>query len=194
MKRIIIAFLTAIVCTYAILAASQAHAQTAPAPTGTRFVLNAPIPPNTGTPALTATPAHWEGLSYVISDTWTCSPAMALTGYQLNLKTTTFQKGVSLGAGIGCRYTGWSVPLTIEAVGSFAANDNAPNATQGNLLFVIADNFGIGPGTQVFKDSVTGNYTGQMLVSFFLTGSWASTVAQAKQLKAQAKAEARAGQ
>jgi hypothetical protein len=32
-----------------------------------------------------------------------------------------------------------------------------------------------------------------MLVSFFLTGSWASTVAQAKQIKAQTQAETRAG-
>jgi hypothetical protein len=140
------------------------------------------------------TPAHWEGLSYIISDTWTCSPVAALTGYQLNLKTTTFQQGVALGAGFGCRYTGWSVPLSIEAVGSFAANSNAPNAVQGNLIFVVADNFGVGPGTQVFKDPATNSYTGQLLVSFFLTGSWASTVAQAKQIKAQAKAEARAGQ
>ena len=173
--------------------AAAVHAQTATTPTGTRFVLDAPIPPNTGAPVLTATPAHWEGLSYVISDTWTCSPVAALTGYQLNLKTTTFQQGVSLGAGAGCRYTGWSVPLSIEAVGGFAANSNAPNAGQGNLIFVVADNFGVGPGMQIFKDPTTGNYTEQMLVSFFLTGSWASTVAQAKHLKAQSKAEARAG-
>jgi hypothetical protein len=136
-----------------------------------------------GGKAQAATSAYWDGLTYVVSETWTCSPVAALTGYQLNLKTTTFQQGVSLGAGFGCRYTGLSVPLSIEAVGGFAANTNAPNAVQGNLILVVADNFGVGPGTQVFKDPVTGGYTGQMLVSFFLTGSWASTVAQSKAVR-----------
>lgn len=162
MRRILFAFLLAFISTYAILGATQAHATEA---------------------------AHWEGLSYVISDTWTCSPVVALTGYQLNLKTSTFQQGVSLGAGFGCRYTGLAVPLSIEGVGGFAANSNAPNAVQGNLILVVADNFGLGGGTQVFKDPVTGSYTGQMLVSLFLTGSSASTVAQAKALKAEARAE-----
>ena len=179
MRRLLIAFLLAFLSTYAILGATQAHAQ---APSHQPSLA-----------ASTATPAHWEGLSYVISDTWTCSPVAALTGYQLNASTSTFQQGVSLGAGAGCRYTGWSVPLSIEAVGGFAANSNAPNAVQGNLIFVVADNFGIGPGMQIFKDATSGDYTEQMLVSFFLTGSWASTVAQAKQIKAQTQAETRAG-
>jgi hypothetical protein len=200
MRRLLFAFLLAIISTYAVLGATQAHAQ-APSPPGQHYVLSAPIPPGTNTPGQTvpvlaapaATPAHWEGLSYVISDTWTCSPVAALTGYQLNVKTSTFQQGVSLGGGAGCRYTGWSVPLSIEAVGGFAANSNAPNAGQGNLIFVVADNFGIGPGMQIFKDPTTGDYTEQMLVSFFLTGSWASTIEQSKKLKAQAKAEAREG-
>jgi hypothetical protein len=172
MKCALLSLVVAFVATYTTLVATHAQAQTASAEAA----------------------AHWEGLSYVISDTWTCSPVAALTGYQLNVSTSTFQRGVSLGAGAGCRYTGWSVPLSIEAVGGFAANSNAPNAIQGNLIFVVADNFGIGPGAQVYKDAATGDYTGQMLVSFFLTGSWASTIAQAKQLKAQAKSEARAGQ
>jgi hypothetical protein len=68
-------------------------------------------------------------------------------------------------------------------VGGFAANSNAPNAGQGNLIFVVADNFGVGPGMQVFKDPTIGSYTEQMLVSFFLTGSWASTIHQLKQEK-----------
>ena len=202
MTRIFLAFLGTFDFCSATLVANPLHAQTAPA--GARFVLEAPIPPNTGaapvatTATLTpsaprfvlgapaATPAHWEGLTYIISDVWACSPVAALTGYQLNLKTSTFQQGVSLGAGFGCRYTGWSIPLAIEAVGGFAANSNAPNAVQGNLIFVVADNFGLGAGSQVFKDPVTNSYTGQMLVSFFLTGSWASTIEQAKKIKAQA--------
>ena len=81
------------------------------------------------------------------------------------------------------------MPLALEAVGGFAANSNAPNAVQGNLIFVVADNYGIGPGTQVFKDPISGSYTGQMLVSFFLTASWAATIEQLKQAKFEAKAE-----
>jgi hypothetical protein len=94
--------------------------------------------------------------------------------------------------GAGCRYTGWKVPLSIEAVGSFAMNENAPNAGQGSLIFVVDDNYGIGPGAQIFKDPATGDLTGQMLVSFFLTASWASTIEQLDRAKATAKAEVRA--
>lgn len=138
--------------------------------------------------AVPVTPSY-GALVLVLSDTWTCSPVAALTGEQLNLKTQSFQQGVSLGAGYGCRYVGWKVPLALEAVGGFAANSNAPNAVQGNLIFVVADNYGIGPGTQVFKDPISGSYTGQMLVSFFLTASWAATIEQLKQAKFEAKAE-----
>ena len=131
-----------------------------------------------------------DGLVLNLSDTWTCSPVAALTGEQLNLKTQTFQQGVSLGAGYGCRYTGWKqLPLAIEAVGGFAANSNAPNAIQGNLIFVAADNYGIGPGAQVFKDPVSGDYVGQMPISFFLTASWAATTEQLKAVRVEARAE-----
>jgi hypothetical protein len=139
--------------------------------------------------------AHADALVLNLSDTWTCSPVAALTGEQLNLKTQTFQQGVSLGAGYGCRFTGWKLPLSIEAVGGFAANSNAPNAVQGNLIFVVADNYGIGPGAQVFKDPVSGDYVGQALVSFFLTASWAATTEQLQRAKATAAQAAKgAGQ
>ena len=138
--------------------------------------------------------AHADALVLNLSDTWTFSPVAALTGEQLNLKTQTFQQGVSLGAGYGCRFTGWKLPLSIEAVGGFAANSNAPNAIQGNLIFVAADNYGIGPGVQVFKDPVSGDYVGQALVSFFLTASWAATTEQLHQTKVQAVQADRAAQ
>ena len=139
----------------------------------------------------TAKAAHWDGLTLVLSDAWTCSPVAALSGYQLNLKTSTFQQGVSFGGGVGCRYTGLAIPLSVEAVGSFAANSNAPNAAQGSLIFVVADNFGVGPGMQVFKDSVSGDYTEQFLISIYLTGSWASTIEQLQKSKAKAVQEDR---
>jgi hypothetical protein len=127
-----------------------------------------------------------DGLVLDLSPNWQCSPVGSLSGYQYNVKTGSFQRGVALGAGYGCRYTGWKIPLSIEGVGSFAVNDNAPNAAQGSLIFVADDNFGFGPGTQIFKDPVTGNLTGQMLLSLYLTGSWAATVEQFKQAKVQA--------
>jgi hypothetical protein len=138
-----------------------------------------------------STSAYWDGLTLVLSDTWTCSPVAALSGYQLNLATEKFQEGVSFGGGVGCRYTGLAVPLSVEAVGSFAANTNAPNATQGSFIFVVADNFGAGPGMQVFKDSVSGDYTKQFLISIYLTGSWASTIEQLQKSKAKAVREDR---
>lgn len=138
--------------------------------------------------------AHADGLVLQLSDNWQCSPVAALTGYQLNLKTQVFQQGVSFGAGVGCRWTGWITPLGIELVGGFAANSNAPNAGQGNIIFTVADNFGIGPGAQVFKDPVTGDLTGQMLLSFFVTASWASTIDQLTRAKQAAATAARAAQ
>lgn len=135
--------------------------------------------------ALTLAPlvARADGLVLGLSPTWTCSPVGMLTGFQYNVKTGDFQKGIGLGAGYGCRYTGWKLPLSIEAVGGMAVNSGSPNAAQGSIIFAVADNYGIGPGTQVFKDPVTGNLTGQMLVSFFLTGSWASTTEQLNKAK-----------
>lgn len=139
--------------------------------------------------------ARADGLVLQLTDTINCSPVGMVTGYQLNVKTQTFQRGVALGLGYGCRWTGWKVNLGAELVGGTAINDNAPNAGQGSLIFTIADNYGVGPGVQVFRDPVSGNLTGQMLVSFFLTGSWASTVDQLARVKAAARAEgARAAQ
>ena len=138
---------------------------------------------------LTSPFAHADGLTFSPSENWTCSPVAAVTGFQYNVRLSTFQRGVSLGLGYGCRYTGYSVPLTIEAVGSGALNDNAPNAGQLNLIFVAADNYGIGPGTQIFRDPVTHDLTGQTLISGFLTGSWASTIQQFKQAKVEARRE-----
>jgi hypothetical protein len=142
--------------------------------------------------SLAGSQARADGLVLPLGDNWQCSPVAALTGYQYNVKTQVFQQGVSFGAGVGCRWTGWKVALGVEAVGSFSMNNNAPNAGQGNLILTVADNFGIGPGVQVFKDPVTGDLTGQMLISFFVTASWASTIDQLARAKQAAVLEARA--
>ena len=139
---------------------------------------------------LLSSPARADALVLPVTDTLACSPVAALTGYQLNAATKTFQQGIGLGAGVGCRYTGWKVPLGVDIVGGAAVNANAPNAAQGSLIFTVADNFGIGPGLQVFKDTTTGDLTAQFLVSFFLTGSWAATVDQFAAAKQRAVREA----
>ena len=134
--------------------------------------------------------ARADGLVLPLSDTVSCSPVLGLSGYQYNVKTGDFQKGVALGAGGGCRWTGWRIPLGLEVVGGAGLNSNAPNAAQGSLLFVVNDNYGAGPGVQVFKDPVSGERTWQMLVSFFLTGDWAATVEQLSTAKRNAAAKA----
>jgi hypothetical protein len=145
-----------------------------------------------------ATPARADGLVLDLSPAWTCSPVGMLTGFQYNLKTGDFQKGVALGAGYGCRYTGWKIPLGVDIVGGAAINSNAPNAGQGSVVFTADDLYGVGGGAQFFKDPSTGSLTGQVIFSFFLAPSWAATVTQLKAAKATASAEgakaAKAGQ
>lgn len=128
-------------------------------------------------------PARADGLVLNLSDHWACSPVGAITGYQLNLKTTTFQKDVALGAGYGCRYDGWKVPLGIDLIGGISINDNAPNAGQGNILFVFDDNFGVAIGGQVHKDPTDGSLVPQALLSFVLTASAAATIEQFSTVK-----------
>lgn len=130
--------------------------------------------------------AQADGLALQLSDSWGCSPVGMLSGMQYNISTKAFQRGVALGAGIGCRYTGWRVPLGIDAVGGASIVTNAPNSAEGSLIFTVADNYGIGPGLQVFKDPVSGSLDTQFLVSFFLTGSWAATIEQLTAAKQQA--------
>jgi hypothetical protein len=137
-------------------------------------------------------PAHADGLVLNLSDHWACSPVGAITGYQLNLKTTTFQRGVALGAGYGCRYDGWKVPLGIDLVGGVSLSSNSPNAGQGSVLFVVDDNYAIGIGGQVHKDPTDGSLVPQALLSFVLTGSWAATVEQLSTAKNKAAAAAKA--
>ena len=137
-------------------------------------------------------PARADGLMLNLSDHWACSPVGAITGYQLNLKTTTFQKGVALGVGYGCRYDGWKVPLGIDLVGGISINDNAPNAGQGNILFVVDDNFGLAIGGQVHRDPTDGSLVPQALLSFVLTASTAATIEQFSTAKKTAAARAAA--
>jgi hypothetical protein len=137
---------------------------------------------------LLSTPARADGLVLQISDNWECSPVGALSGYQYNATTGIFQKGVSLGAGVGCRYKGTRIPLGIDLLGGAAVNDNAPNAMQFNALFVIDDNYGAGPGMQIFRDPVDGTREWQFLASLFLTASWAATIEQFKSTAATAAA------
>lgn len=132
-----------------------------------------------------------DALVLPLSDTVTCSPVGMLTGYQYNLSTKDFQKGVALGAGVGCRWTGWKVPLGINLVGGAGININAPNAAQGSLVFTVADNYGVACGAQVFNDPLSGDRTYQGLVSFFLGASWAATVEQLATAKARAVQQAR---
>jgi hypothetical protein len=135
-------------------------------------------------------PARADGLVLTLSDHWQCSPVGAITGYQLNLKTTTLQKGVALGAGYGCRYDGWKIPLGIDLIGGISLNDNAPNAGQGNILFTAYDNYGIAIGGQVHKDPTDGSLVPQALLSFVLTASAAATIEQFSAAKKAAAARA----
>ena len=141
---------------------------------------------------LVSSAARADALVLQVSDTWTCSPVASLTGYQYNASTKTFQQDVGLGAGVGCRYTGWRTPLGVDLVGGATISANSPNAAQGSLIFTVADNFGVGPGMRAFKDPSTGDITAQFLVSFFLTGSWAATIDQFTAAKQRAAQKARA--
>ena len=135
-------------------------------------------------------PARADGLVLNLSDHWACSPVGAITGYQLNLKTTTFQKGVALGAGYGCRYDGWKVPLGISGLVGASLNENSPNAGQGNILFTVYDNYGVAIGGQVYKDPTDGSLVPQALVSFVLTASAAATIKQFETAKKAAASRA----
>jgi hypothetical protein len=135
-------------------------------------------------------PAHADGLVLNLSDHWACSPVGAITGFQLNLKTSTFERGVALGAGYGCRYDGWKIPLGIDLIGGISMNDNAPNAGQGNVLFTAYDNYGIAFGGQIHKDPTDGSLVPQAIVSFVLTASAAATMEQFKAAKKAAAARA----
>ena len=133
---------------------------------------------------LFASPASAEGMVWKPAPDVQCSPVGTFTGYQFNLKTKDFQKGVALGGGYGCRYVGWVVPVGLNLVGGASVSENAPNAAQGSLILTLADNYGIGGGAQVFRDPVSRDYIVQGLLSFFVTASWAATVEQLREVKA----------
>jgi hypothetical protein len=137
--------------------------------------------------------ARADALVVPLSDNITCSPVGMLSGYQYNATTKEFQKGVALGAGVGCRYTGWKVPLALNLVGGAGLSTNAPNSAQGSLVLTVADNYGLGGGAQAVKDPVSGERSYQALVSFFLGASWAATVEQLSTAKANSAKAARAG-
>jgi hypothetical protein len=78
-------------------------------------------------------------------------PAVALSAFQLNLKTTDYER-VALMTGWGGVYQGDSVNLGLAIYGGVGISKSAPNAPQASLLFSIADVVAIGPGLQTFKD------------------------------------------
>jgi len=119
MRRMLVLVATAFLCTYAILAASQAHAQTSP-PAGGCF-----------------------------SPTLCVGPSASLTVAAFNLTTSQFSGGVSPGIGYGLTYTpptaAWAA-VGVDVYASLRLGQGQPNQANFALMFHGLNVYvGIGP-------------------------------------------------
>jgi hypothetical protein len=96
--------------------------------------------------------------------TFCTQPAVAVSAFQLNLKTLDYER-VAFGIGYGGVYKGLPVNLGAAVYLGAGVSQKTPNALQGNLLFSVADVVAFGPGIQVFKDPTTGSAVWQALLS-----------------------------
>jgi hypothetical protein len=79
-------------------------------------------------------------------------PAVAVSAFQLNLKTLDYER-VALSAGYGITYKTDKVNLGAAVYAGVGISKSTPNAPQASLLFSVADIFAFGPGVQTFKAS-----------------------------------------
>lgn len=85
-----------------------------------------------------------------ITPTICVQPAVAITAFQLNLKTWDYER-VALAVGYGFTYKTETINLGAAIYGGVGISNTSPNAPQASILFNVADVLAFGPGVQVFK-------------------------------------------
>jgi hypothetical protein len=134
--------------------------------------------------AQTDLPASLPQLGFDIGNIGSCQPAVAVSAFQVNLKTKDVKR-VALMGGFGCLFHNWVVPYGAALYIGSGISEAEGASPQANLLIHVSNWIAFGPGVQAIK-LPSGDRVFQGLLSFVGSLSFGGTTTYVKEQAVQA--------